>query len=277
VAIYFPPLRDPFGDSVTYEDDEAAHSRAEFGFDVLQVAEHNYPDEDFHDRKGFKVAKDLLNRAFKETYGLELQSILKHENLTIWSYSESISKLMPHLTEITWRSKQQEILALYPDLKRDRYVIRRTRIKTEDRPLGSDRGPTIFDKVASFFVGIFTKRHPMSRLDVMIPTKTTEQLFLHAWTETHETYKRRIADIESGQLHLADLDFDTGEPTRIHEYRLADQTYGKLLLQLSKSNFQGVDNALKSNILAFYGDQRGHQGKLDSRVKHAIAKLRGVG
>jgi hypothetical protein len=277
VAIYFPPLKARFGDSVTYEDDQAAHSRAEFGFDVLQVAEHNYPDEDFHDRKGFKVAKDLLNRAFKETYGIELQSILKHENLTIWSYSESISKLMPHLTEITWKSKQQEILALYADLKRDRYVIQRTRIKTEDRPLGSDSGPTLFDKLAAFFVSIFTKRHPMSKLDVMIPTKATEQLFLHAWTETHEAYKKRIADIDAGQLHLTDLDFDTGEPTRIHEYRLADQAYGNLLMRLSKNNFQGIDNALKANILGFYGDQKGHQGKLDSRVKHALDKLRAVG
>jgi hypothetical protein len=63
----------------------------------------------------------------------------------------------------------------------------------------------------------------------------------------------------------------------MHEYRLGDQAYGKLLLLLTKNNFQGVDNALKANILAFYGDQTGHHGKLDSRVNHAIAKLRGVG
>jgi hypothetical protein len=274
VAIYFPPLKARFGESVTYEDDEVAHSRAEFGFDVLQVAEHNYPDEDFHDRKGFKVAKDLLDRAFKETYGIDVSTILKHEGLTIWSYSESISKLMPHLTEITWKSKQDQILALYPELKRERYVIQRTRIKTEDRPLGSDDGPAFFDRVAAFFVGILTRSHSLTRLDVMIPTKTTEQLFLQAWTETHETYKKRVADIDAGQLHLANLDFDTGEPTRIQEYKLADNAYSKLLLLLRRNNFQGVSPALKSNILAFYGNGG---GKLDSRVKHAITRLKGVG
>jgi hypothetical protein len=140
--------------------------------------------------------------------------------------------------------------------------------------LGSEDGPTLFDKVAAFFVGILTKRHSLTKLDVIIPTKTTEQLFLQAWTETHETYKKRVADIDAGQLHLSNLDFDTGEPTRIQEYKLADNAYSKLLLLLSRNNFQGVSPSLKANILAFYSNGG---GKLDSRVKHAIVRLKGVG
>src|SRR5205807_9959119 len=97
----FSRLKAKFWESVTYENDQTAHSRAEFGFDVLQVVKHHYPSEDFHQQKGFKVAKDLLDRAFKEIYGIGLRQVVRHERLAIWFYSESVQELMPKLTKVT--------------------------------------------------------------------------------------------------------------------------------------------------------------------------------
>ena len=59
---------------MTYDESPAAHIQTEFGFDVLQVAQGHYASEAYHDFIGFKVSKPLLERAFKETYGIELTS-----------------------------------------------------------------------------------------------------------------------------------------------------------------------------------------------------------
>jgi hypothetical protein len=116
VAIYFDKLAKKYGSSVTYEQNETAHCRAESGFDVAEVARNHYPSQTYHQRKGFKVAKDLLERAFRETYGLELRDVLKHENLAISSYSDSILNIIPAITRIAWETKSDQIKAAHPEL-----------------------------------------------------------------------------------------------------------------------------------------------------------------
>ena len=69
----YPKLEHKYGDKVTYEDDPTAHLRVEFSFDVAQVAKGHYAPEAYHDFIGFEVSKDLLERAFLRTYGLQLK------------------------------------------------------------------------------------------------------------------------------------------------------------------------------------------------------------
>src|SRR5579871_4074235 len=80
VPLLYPRLKKKYGDSVTYEEDKLAHTKTEFGFDVLEVAKERYAPDSYHDFIGFEVSKDLLERAFRETYGLELQKVLVNED-----------------------------------------------------------------------------------------------------------------------------------------------------------------------------------------------------
>src|SRR5579862_7927785 len=73
VAIGYPGLRAKYGNDITYAQNPAAHLKTEFGFDVVEVAQGNYANEDYHDFIGFQVSKDLLERAFHDTYSLELK------------------------------------------------------------------------------------------------------------------------------------------------------------------------------------------------------------
>jgi hypothetical protein len=54
------------------------------------------------------------------------------------------------------------------------------------------------------------------------------------------------------QLHLADMDFDTGRPTVFYEYGLADQSYSQLVINLDKDKFTNTTEPLKQNILHFF-------------------------
>jgi hypothetical protein len=48
------------------------------------------------------------------------------------------------------------------------------------------------------------------------------------------------------------IDLDTGKPTRLREYPLADYTYRDLLDELAFDNFSHMDHALRDNMLQFY-------------------------
>src|ERR1700723_74580 len=72
VPILYPKLQKKYGDVVTYDENPAAHLKTEFGFDVLEVAKGRYAPDDYRDHIGFQVSKDLLRRAFEETYCLKL-------------------------------------------------------------------------------------------------------------------------------------------------------------------------------------------------------------
>src|SRR5499433_3279010 len=72
VPMLYPKLKRKYGAEVTFSDDPASHLKTEFGFDVLQVAKGRYASDAYHDFIGFEVSKPVLDRAFQDTYGLEL-------------------------------------------------------------------------------------------------------------------------------------------------------------------------------------------------------------
>src|SRR6202021_2750852 len=94
VGLEFPKLRKKFGKEVTYADDPKAHIRTEFGFDVTQVAKNNYTSDRYHDFIGFEVSKPVLERAFQDTYSLELVDVLPKDDLAIGTFRRSISTII---------------------------------------------------------------------------------------------------------------------------------------------------------------------------------------
>src|ERR1700758_451569 len=67
----YPSVRKKHGTYVTYEQDPVAHLKTEFGFDVLEVAKGRFAPQAYHDFIGFDVATGVLQRAFRDTYGLD--------------------------------------------------------------------------------------------------------------------------------------------------------------------------------------------------------------
>src|SRR5947209_6237171 len=100
VSIQYPKLRAKFGKLVTFEDDPAAHLKTEFSFDVLQVAKRRYISKQYHDFIGFEVSQDLLERAFRDTYGINVDDLLKAEDLTIGSLRFGVSRVIPEMTQV---------------------------------------------------------------------------------------------------------------------------------------------------------------------------------
>jgi len=78
--------------------------------------------ESYHDYIGFEVAQGLLERAFCETYGVELNSVLVNEEKTLTSYRHAVGKLLPKATRIAWHLKKDEITDDLPGMTKRKFL-----------------------------------------------------------------------------------------------------------------------------------------------------------
>ena len=254
VAITFPKLRRKYGQEVTYVDDPKAHIRTEFGFDMAQVAKNRYTSDNFHDFIGFNISKPVLERAFAETYGLQLQDVMHNEDLAIGTFRRAISQIVPEMTRVALVSRRDEIVRDTPNFNEKKFLYHLSRASYQKEWGNGYRKPGFGTRVLAFFLRIVPKVGPFKALAFKVPTTQTEDMYVKSINKTVDDYSARLREEKAGELKLADMDFDTGRPTRAGEYSLADKTYAHLLDDLAKHNFDQASPELRQNILSFYGD-----------------------
>ncbi len=257
VAIENPKLRRKFGDEVTYEENHRAHIRTEFGFDVTQVAKNRYTSDAYHNFIGFKVSKPLLERAFRETYGLELKDVLSNPDLSIGSYRRSVSTIIPEMTRVALVTKHAELVHEDPNFDQRKFLYRLSRTEYEKEWGTQYQKPGWKTRFLAFVVKITPKIGPLKTVDVTLPSPKTEDLYFESVNNTVDSYKSQLKNLRrGGKLALANVDFDTGKPTKPDEYKLADETYAKLVSKLADRKFALVTPALQANIMAFYASAK---------------------
>ncbi len=127
VAIEYPKLRAKYGDQVTYEENHTAHIRTEFGFDVVQVAKNRYTSDSYHKFIGFQVSKPLLERSFRETYGIELGDVFANVDLAIGTYRRSVSTTIPEMTRVALLTKRADMVRENPGFSKRKFLYRLSR------------------------------------------------------------------------------------------------------------------------------------------------------
>ncbi|HEY1336517.1 MAG TPA: zinc dependent phospholipase C family protein [Bryobacteraceae bacterium] len=253
VALQYPKLRRKYGKEVTYEDDPSAHLKVEFGFDVLQVARGNYAPESYHDFIGFKVAKDLLDRGFRDTYDLELKDVFTSLDLAIGTYRHTVSGIIPEMTKVAWAQKKDDLMKATPGLTRRKFIYNISRASYEKEWDREYKKPGIGARILAFVLRIIPKVGPFRAAALKAPTPVTAHFFEDSFNKTLDVYRPLLASQGDGSLSLPNRDFDTGELTRPGEYRMADAAYAKLVIKLADKE-RPVDPKLRTNILAFYRD-----------------------
>ncbi|RXH57957.1 hypothetical protein GRAN_1267 [Granulicella sibirica] len=290
----FPKLKKRFGRSVTYDQDKVAHLRTEFGFDVVEVAHGRYSQQNYRDFIGFQVSKPLLERAFQETYGIPMDSVMKHEDLAIATYRKAVSSLIPKMTTVALVSYKDQIEKENPGFNRNKFLyrLRRTEFEKEYGRQYVHPGPKT--RFFAFFVAHLPKIGPLKALKLSIPNADEQQIYIKSVNTTVDYYKIYLAQVtppepavpwlpvypsapekllapahvasktvsdqpavtpvptppipatlavpaadpamqmaEPASVQrapdLAEIDLDTGNPSRFGEYHLADETYARLL------------------------------------------------
>ncbi|HEV3205720.1 MAG TPA: zinc dependent phospholipase C family protein [Terriglobales bacterium] len=254
VAIEYPKLRAKFGRSVRYAQDKTAHLKTEFGFDMAQVAKNRYASTQYHDFIGFQVSKSLLERAFPVVYGVELKDVLAHEDLAIGSYRFSVSRLIPQMTQVALQIHKKDLKRDTPNFAKRKFLYRLSRSDYE-KEWGKDYiKPGFGTRVMSTLLRYMPKIGPFRKLGFNSPTPQTADLYIKSINATVDQYRAFLEQVRTDSLVLPNCDFDTGNPTRAAEYSLTDNTYAKLLAQLSDRKFDLTSADLRANILDFYSD-----------------------
>jgi hypothetical protein len=279
VPLLYPELKKKYGDVLTFEDDPLAHVKTEFGFDVLEVAKGRYAPDAYHDFIGFEVAQPLLDKAFEETYGLELSTVLKHETKAIDSYRHNISKLIPKATKIAWKVKQNDIQKDVPGMTRNQFLYNLSRASYEKRWGRNYRKPNFGETFLAFLFRLIPKIGPLKILTFRTPTPETEKMFEASFNATLDRYRSLLTEFDTGKAVLPNDNFDVGMRTAPGEYHLSDDTYAELLHRLAERNFSGVPRDLRTEIDRFYADPASpnatkRNSRRWSRVQRELARLK---
>jgi len=253
----YPKLRDKFGNVVTYDDDPTAHLQTEFGFDVVEVAHNRYAPQQYHDFIGFSVSKSLLERAFRDTYGFEVNQIMPSEDRAINTYRHTVSRLLPEATRVAVINYEKQLKQEDSSYDRRKFIYRVDKASYR-REYGNDyQKPGAGAETLAFFVRILPKIGPLKALNLRMPNAPSQQEFLKSMNTVVDHYtaylqQLRLEPATPVTLDLPDRNLDTGNPTESGKYRLADFTYAKLLAEIDKKPATPLPASLRANIIDFY-------------------------
>jgi hypothetical protein len=272
VPIVYPKLQRKYGDVVTYAQAPHQHVIVEFSFDIVHAVGGAFLPDTYKRFIGFRVATPLLERAVRETYGLEMRDLFGDLDRSISTYRYAVSQIIPTLTAAAWRDKHDEIVKLTPAIDRNAFVFSYPRAAYEQDYGRKYQRPGFFARVLGVLYRILPKIGPLKPLSFKAPTPEAAELFARSFRDATARFRTEVNDLKDRQFEIANANFDTGRPSRFGDYSLADDTYGELLAQLSDQKFQGMPVALTRNIVAFYGDGPGPSVQ-DKKVRKRWAKV----
>jgi Zinc dependent phospholipase C len=251
VPIEYPKLRARYGDEVTYIEDPKRHIMVEFAFDVVQVASGAFLPQAYRNFIGFEVATELVERAFHDTYGIEMKDVFASEDLAVGTFRYAVSTTIPQMTQVAWEKKRDEIAKLIPTVQRNAFVYTYTRAQYE-REFGTTyQRPGLFARFFVWVVRVLPKVGPFKPLAFKTPSPESERLFTESFKSARERYRALLQSVRGNRIDLRNTDFDTGEPTRRGEYKLADETYAELVDRLRKKG--DGPPGIRADIARFYG------------------------
>jgi len=256
VPILYPELRRKFGKTVTYWDSPLSHIRTEFGFDVLQVAQGRYAPDRYRAFIGFQVAKPVLERAFQDTYGMEMKSVFGNEDLAFGSFRYSVGSIIPGMTRVAWQLKKDTLVKEIPGVTKRKFLFNLSRSSYEKEWGTEYHRPGIRTRLVSWLLRLVPKSGPFKSLAFRAPTPEVEKMFMASFNATVDSYRMLLASVDAGHLDLPNANIDLGTQVAAGQYAGADLAYDKLLGKLADRKFVGIQADLRGNILAYYKDRK---------------------
>jgi hypothetical protein len=273
VPIIYPKVGLEHGPEVLYADSPSRHAMVEFAFDVVEVARGTFKSDLYQNLVGFEVAMPVLERAFRETYGLELRDVFGDTDLAIGTYRYAVSKIIPDMTRLAWREKRDEILAATPGITEQNFVYSMTPRQFEDAFGTTYRKPGLLARFLVTIFKILPKFGPFKPLAFEPLTPETEQMFRESFSASRARYLSELRAARRGKLALGEIDLDTGRQSVRGANSLADETYVDLLEQLAKTSFVDVPSALRRDINEHYASGNVQSTKKAIKQQREAARL----
>jgi hypothetical protein len=254
VAVMYPKLAKEHGVQVSYADSPSAHLETEFRFDILQVARRKEIPGFFEHAMDFQVPRPLLERAFRNVYGLEMDDLFKSYEIALGTYRWGFRTLLEEATGIAWELYRGDISSLEPNATQPTFVFQLSRMDFEKKFGKSFAEPGYFFRFVSLLGNLLPNVGPLKRLPYKPLPPEVQRLYADGLHRAVLEYQGALERGGAWQQRLANIDLDTGRPTRAGEYDLADQAHAELLQRLSHQGFANVSSGLGADLLAYYRD-----------------------
>ena len=274
VPLIHPKLRAKFGDEVIYADDPKRHVMVEFAFDVVQTASGAYLPDAHREHIGFELSLPVLERAFNATYGIDFRQLFGDPDMAIGTFRYAVSQLIPEMTRVAWKHKQDEIRKLTPVVQQNAFLYSFTRREYEQAYGTKYRSPGLFARFLGLLARVMPKIGPLATMNFTVPTPEAEKLFAESFRATRDRYRAVIADARDGRVQLPNTDFDIGQAARWGENRVADGAYVALLEKLAETDFKSTPEALKRAMTQFFVQLDAPQP--DKKLRKKTASIRSL-
>jgi hypothetical protein len=211
-----------------------------------------------------------LERAFAKTYALDMSSVFFSVDLAIGSYRHAVSNVIPSMTKVAWHLKKDEIQHSDPSETKTKFLyhISNSGYKKEWGHIYET--PGFGARLKAFFLRLMPRIGPFSSLRFHPPTPAVEQLYMNSFNQAMDHYRALLLAQQENQLQLPNDNLDTGALTGAATYRLADDTYAKLL---DKTSGKPVSYALRQDVLSYYADlNKPFATKRNSKAWHELIK-----
>ena len=249
----FPKLKEKYGKNVNYAEGEHQHVRAEFAFDINDIAQGRIAPERYLNRIGFAVPVPLLAKAFYETYGLDLGDILRNSHPKLRGYRYSVRTLLPRVAyaeTLLHRSHMKKLAdPASPEVEELNKEV--ALLAAQDKWDAYRRHAGIGTHLLALFIYIVPKVGPLSDLSIRGPEPNTEVDYVKSLLQTTSVMRDKLGHATT-QDGLANLDLDTGDPIRPGTYRLCDTTYAQLLHKVASTPQQPIPFGIKRDLQAFF-------------------------
>ncbi len=196
----------------------------------------------------------MLERAFRDTYGIEIKDVFGNVTLALGSYRWAIRSIIPGMTRVAWSLKQEHLKKEIPGITRKKFLYNLSRSSYE-KEWGKDyHKPGWGTRILAFLFRWLPGGGPFKALKIRTPTPAVEKLFMASFNATIDRYKAVLANVDAGGPELPNENFDAGGATIAGKYKGTDEAYAKLVGKLADRQFAGISPELRQNILAYYVD-----------------------
>ncbi|MHB1672650.1 MAG: zinc dependent phospholipase C family protein [Acidobacteriaceae bacterium] len=255
--IEFPSLGEKYGPVVTYDEAPHAHVRTEFAYDVEQESRHEFAPVGYMHAMGFKVPRKLVERAFFETYGLSLRSVLGRPRPAFESYDSAVGKMMPIVADAEALIHRKDFPAAADMPAFHQFSSRQAQAGVENDWASYKHKAGFKVHFVAFLIRIAPKIGAVSDLAIRGPSAETDRWYIESVNRSVDDYERMLRELAKDPKQALDLpnrDLDTGKLVRPGGYRLTDKTYAELLKHLTADPERRVPPGLRHDVLAYYAD-----------------------
>ncbi|HWZ00696.1 MAG TPA: zinc dependent phospholipase C family protein, partial [Edaphobacter sp.] len=254
VPVEFPKLEKKYGPNINYAEDPHAHVQTEFAFDINQLSKRRFAPSAYLKYVGLEVPRDLLRKAFFETYGLNLPDIIGTKETSIRVYRYAVRRFLPNIaraeTILHKKSFPDDIPS--PDLDDLRKDL--LQASADNNWEAYRKNPGFTSHLYAGWLYILPKVGTLKMLAIKGPTQHTEDLYIKSVNRSIKSMRFVLTHFDQIERYIPNRDLDTGQVVKPGGYPLTDKTYAKLLDMITKHPDKVVPNQLKHDLLGYYAD-----------------------